>query len=339
MQKGVKMPSNYPTLKDVSAEAGVSMALASVVLNGKKGRIKASEDTRRKILEAAEKLGYEPDRNARALRMSRSFLIGVLAYDVSTSFVPEILTGIEKGFMHTNYGVLLGSYCTETELTECLEMFRKLKVDGLIIISTEFKKFPDQLAMWNRVAKVFVGNLSELPFSSSVCASRKDVGIMAAQELLRRNRRCVAHLANERSSNHDGWQNALDQAGISAEKRLTVYSKNYLDQGLATARKLLRDHPEVTGIFADSDILAAAVVKAAAETGRKIPEELEVIGVDDSMLCQLTTPTLSSIWQPKREQGEIAAELMLKLLKDDHTEQRVLPVKLIVRETLKPSGE
>ena len=93
------MPSNYPTLKDVSAEAGVSMALASVVLNGKKGRIKASEDTRRKILEAAEKLGYEPDRNARALRMSRSFLIGVLAYDVSTSFVPEILTGIEKGFM------------------------------------------------------------------------------------------------------------------------------------------------------------------------------------------------------------------------------------------------
>jgi len=61
--------------------------------------------------------------------------------------------------------------------------------------------------------------------------------------------------------------------------------------------------------------------------------------VDDSMLCQLTTPTLSSIWQPKREQGEIAAELMLKLLKDDHTEQRVLPVKLIVRETLKPSGE
>jgi len=57
------------------------------------------------------------------------------------------------------------------------------------------------------------------------------------------------------------------------------------------------------------------------------------------MLCQLTTPTLSSIWQPKREQGEIAAELMLKLLKDDHTEQRVLPVKLIVRETLKPSGE
>ena len=333
------MPSNYPTLKDVSAEAGVSMALASVVLNGKKGRIKASEDTRRKILEAAEKLGYEPDRNARALRMSRSFLIGVLAYDVSTSFVPEILTGIEKGFMHTNYGVLLGSYCTETELTECLEMFRKLKVDGLIIISTEFKKFPDQLAMWNRVAKVFVGSASELPHSSSVCANREDVGILAAQALSAGNHRVYAHVANDRSSNAAGYRRTLIEAGVAPENLITAYAKNYLDQALEAARELLREHPEVTGIFADSDILAAAVVKAAAETGRKIPEELEVIGVDDSMLCQLTTPTLSSIWQPKREQGEIAAELMLKLLKDDHTEQRVLPVKLIVRETLKPSGE
>jgi DNA-binding LacI/PurR family transcriptional regulator len=70
------MPSTYPTLKDISAEAGVSMALASVVLNGKKGRIKASEETRRKILEAAEKFGYEPDRNARALRMPENFCPG-----------------------------------------------------------------------------------------------------------------------------------------------------------------------------------------------------------------------------------------------------------------------
>ena len=80
MQKGVKMPSNYPTLKDVSAEAGVSMALASVVLNGKKGRIKASEDTRRKILEAAEKLGAEVYMPPLSLCGDNGAMIGAQSY-------------------------------------------------------------------------------------------------------------------------------------------------------------------------------------------------------------------------------------------------------------------
>lgn len=138
------MPSNYPTLKDISAEAGVSMALASVVLNGKKSRIKASPATREKILKAAEKFGYEPDRNARALRMSRSFLIGVLTSNISSSFVPNILVGIEKGIMHTNYSLLPVSFQEEKEIASCLEIFRRRKIDGLIIVFTEFREFPKE---------------------------------------------------------------------------------------------------------------------------------------------------------------------------------------------------
>ena len=117
------------------------MALASVVLNGKKSRIKASPETRKKIIDAAEKIGYEPNRNARALRMSRSFLIGVITYDISSSFIPQILTGIEQGFIHTNYSVLPTSYHSQEEFAESLETFRKRKVDGLIIITTGFSTY------------------------------------------------------------------------------------------------------------------------------------------------------------------------------------------------------
>ena len=178
--------ANYPTLKDVSAEAGVSMALASVVLNGKKSRIKASPETRQKIIAAAEKFGYEPNRNARALRMSRSFLIGVITYDISSSFIPKILTGIEQGFMHTNYNVLPISYRNDEEFAEALETLRKRKIDGLIIISTHFSGFPEELSMWNRIAKVFIGCNPLLDCTSSVRADGAAVGRAAAEAFLKR---------------------------------------------------------------------------------------------------------------------------------------------------------
>ena len=334
------MPSNYPTLKDVSAEAGVSMALASVVLNGKKSRIKASPATREKILKAAEKFGYEPDRNARALRMSRSFLIGVLAYDISSSFIPKIITGIEKGFMHTNYSVLPISFQNETELAGCLETFRRRKIDGLIIISTGFQGFPEELSMWNRIAKVFIGCDPQLECSSSVYADGIAVGALAAEALLKRGCRRFIYLTySSNSRNFVGWNNALIASGIPEEARLTVRTVFDFDESLKKVTAVLGEHPEIDGVFADGDIMAAAVLKAAERLGRRVPEELQVIGVDDSPICLVTSPRLASVWQPKSGQGEAAAGLMLKLLKENKTGKIVLPVRLAVRESIKPLEE
>ena len=329
------MPSNYPTLKDISAEAGVSMALASVVLNGKKSRIKASPATREKILKAAEKFGYEPDRNARALRMSRSFLIGVLTSNISSSFVPNILVGIEKGIMHTNYSLLPVSFQEEKEIASCLEIFRRRKIDGLIIVFTEFREFPKESSMWNRIPKVFIGCSPSLACTSSVCADGFAVGALAADALLRRGCRKFLCLTYANCRNFIGWKKTLESAGIPEESCLVLRPGSNFDTALKKVSSVLKKHPEIDGVFAASDVIGAAVLKVAERLGRRVPEELQVIGVDDSTLCLATSPQLSSIWQPKDDQGEAAARLMLQLLKENKTEQLVLPVHLTERGSIR----
>ena len=329
------MPSNYPTLKDISAEAGVSMALASVVLNGKKSRIKASPATREKILKAAEKFGYEPDRNARALRMSRSFLIGVLAYDLSSSFVPKILAGIEKGFLHTDYSVFPISFRDEEELVRCLETFRRRKIDGLIIISTGFQGFPEGLSMWNRIAKVFIGCSPHLDCTSSVRTDGFEVGALAADAFLKRGCRKFMYLTYANSRNFTGWKHTLAAAGVPEENCLTVKTIFDFDESMRKVTAVLKTHPDIDCIFSDSDWIAASALKAAKKSGRRIPDDLQLIGVDDSPVCLTTSPPLSSIFQPKFEQGETAAGLMLRMLDEDRRENLVLPVRLTARESIK----
>ena len=335
MRNGAEMKS-YPTLKEVSAEAGVSMALASVVLNGKKSRIMASPATRERIFKAAAALGYEPDRNAQGLRMARSFLVGVLAYDISSSFVPEIVTGIENTFLHTKYNILLGSYHSRAELDERLEMFRKRKVDALIVICPSMDNMADALSGFGQTVKVLVGRTVPLPLSAGVETDRDAIGRLAARTLHGLGHRHAGYLVNPHCG-HFGWDGEWARLGVPEAQRVVMECRNFFTEGEAAARRMLTEHPEITAIFADSDILAAATVKGAAALGRQVPADLSVLGTDDSELCRMTSPTLSSIGQLKRGRGEIAAKMVLDMLERREVKNITLSGKLVVRESLGPA--
>ena len=330
------MAANYPTLKDVSAEAGVSMALASVVLNGKKSRIKASEATRKKILDAAKKFGYEPNRNARALRMSKSFLIGMLTYDISAAFVPQILMGLEKGFMHTEYSVLPLTFLTEEEFAECMEMFRKKKIDGLVMITTNFNGFPEELSLWNSIAKVFIGCAPQLENTGSVQADGDAVGRIAAEAFLARGGRKFLYLTYHGDNNCKTWKETLIANGVAEEDCFYLQSQIDFEDCRKKFTEFYLQHPEIDCVMAASDIMAASVLSAAHELGVSVPEKLQVIGVDDTVISLTTTPQLSSIWQPKYAQGEEAAKLMINMLEKNKSDALVLPVHLEARGSIKP---
>ena len=321
------------TLKDVSQAAGVSSGLASVVLNGKSSRMKASEATRQKILEAAAKLGYEANQNARALRMSCSFLVGVLAYNISTSFVPEIISGIEDGLLHTGYSVLLGSFRDDAELTERLEIFRKRKIDGCIIITMNSSTCRLVHRMLPRIPCVFVGCNPALADCSSVNADGDSVGRLAAESLYAHCSGTFCHFGNSQRL-RTAWQSRLTELGVPPEHCLDVPCRNFFEEGVNCFRQFLAQNTDVSSVFADGDILGAAVLKAANLVGRRVPGELAVIGVDDSNLCSMLSPELASIRQPRREQGETASRLLLAQLQGKPAQNLILPVELISRTSL-----
>ena len=327
------MNSSRPTLKEISAEVGVSVALVSVVLNGKKGRIMASAKTREKIIAAAKALGYVPNRSARSLRLKCSFLIGVLAYNINTSFVPEILNGIENELLHTNFDMLLGTFHNTEELTERLEVFRKRNIDGLIILSgmapgirTLIQNHPD-------LPKVSISYDFDLPNCSSVKTDREELEKCAAEALSSRGHRIFGHLIN--SENHRSFfKKYFPDNNIPNAVHFEKICRNFFDEGFNAATELLKEHPDISAIFADSDILGSAAIKAAFAQGLRVPQDVSILGIDDSIICHFTSPELASISQQKREQGEKAAKILLDMLNGKPPVSTNCPVELVCRESL-----
>ena len=295
--------------------------------------MKASEATRQKILEAASQLGYVANQNARALRLSCSFLVGVLAYNISTSFVPEIISGIESGLLHTGYSVLLGSFRNDEELTERLEIFRKRKIDGCIVITMDTPTCHLVHRMLPRIPCAFVGCNPALTDCSSVNADGDSVGRLAAESLYASCHGLFCHFGNSKRL-RTSWESRLRELGVPSEHCLNVPCRNFFEEGVSVFRQFLVRHPEVTGVFADGDILGASALKVASMLARRVPDELAVIGVDDSGICTMLTPELSSIRQPRREQGEKASQLLLAQLQGEPCRNLILPVKLITRASL-----
>ncbi len=308
------------TLKDVSREAGVSVALASSVLNRANGRIRASRETAQKIQETAARLGYVANTTARGLKMSRSFLIGVAAYAIDTSFVPAILEGAESFFLQNDYGMLLGSYNTMDKLAVHLESFRRRNIDGLIIISGRTTGLEEILKPFEAIPKAMVASDYQLPNSIFVMTEPESIAKIAVEEFVRRGHCHIAYMTNNGHNKVEMWRKHLLLNGIEPAPSLEVHIHNWFDEGYAAAEKLLRANPHVTAVFADSDIVGAAVLRVSQKLNRKVA----VIGVDDSLFCPMLSPELASIAIPKREHGILAAQQLDLLLQGKKAENIVL---------------
>lgn len=323
--------SKMVLLKDVSERTGCSSALVSAVLNGHTGRIRASEAMRERIIEAANDLGYVPNRNARGLRMSRSFLIGALAANLSSSFVPEILAGIESRCLHTNYGVLLGDYNNDVELLERWASFQSRGVDGVICIGNP-ASFKKNILPCPSMKCVFVGGSVGDKTCGGIWVDRASLNQLAARAFAERGHRHIAYLTNYSPTECNAWRNALLDLGIVPGPICTCH--NFFEAGIAVATEILQEHPELTACFADSDLLGRAVLIAARNCGKRVPEDLSVLGIDDSILCRISQPELASLRQPRREQGEKGAELLMQMLDGEPARDIVLQGELVCRASL-----
>ncbi|MGA8941582.1 MAG: LacI family DNA-binding transcriptional regulator [Thermoactinomyces sp.] len=323
------------TIKDVAKEAGVSVATVSRVLN-RNGYVQ--ENTRKLVEAAIKKLNYLPNEVARSLYFQKSKLIGLIIPDITNPFFPEIARGVEDFLQQNGYRLIIGNSDEDFEKeVSYIETFTQNNVIGIISTSSE------KASQWNKlnIPVVLLDRIhDDFPF---VCSDQKSGGKMAARILLERGSSNITLLrgpGNVRTA-YERFFAALEVLGRS-DVQFQVLNTSFSFKGaLETAGKLFELYPETDGVIAANDIVASAVLREALLQGRKIPDEIQIIGFDDIPMSRFLYPALSTIHQPAYQMGKEAAKLLLEQLNDSSMEKKqiVLPVSFKERETTRKAGK
>lgn len=319
------------TIKDVAAEAGVSVATVSRVLNGK-GYV--HEDTLTRVREAIEKLNYSPNEVARSLFKRESKLVGLLLPDITNPFFPELARGVEDELQKQGFRLLFGNSDEDSEKEKAyIDTFLQNQVVGLISATQASGMLNDEPPT---IPTVLLDRTHEGRYT--VYSDGKEGGRMAARELISRGSSNITVLKGP------GHIQPVQDRFLGAVEVLASSNVNFhviqmasltYEEAEQRARELFSYYPDTDGIFASNDMTAAAVLHEALRIGKSIPDDVQVIGFDDIPMSRFLFPALSTIRQPVYEMGQQAAQLLLKLIKKEQvTEQNIqLPVSFVERNT------
>lgn len=304
-------------ISDVAAAAGVSVTTVSLVMNDAVSRI--SEDTRRRVQEAAQAVGYAPSSVARSLRTRRTRTVGLISDQIATTpFAGRMLAGAQDAAREHEHLVIFVDTGGDPEVErDAIAALSAQQVDAMIYA-----------CMWHRVVDapaglkpgtVFLDCRPETGDYPSVVPADRDGGFSAAQELIDAGHRRIAYLDTvdtpiASSLRHEGYLAALAAAGITPDPALHVSAETTAFGGREGAERLL-DLPEdqrPTGIFCFNDRMAAGVYLAAHRRGIRIPDDLSVVGFDDQLLVAAEQdPPLTTVALPHYEMGRWAMEVAL----------------------------
>jgi LacI family transcriptional regulator len=329
-------PSAPVRLKDIARDLNVSVMTVSKVV---RGCADVGSETRTRVLARIKELNYQPNWVARSLAARRTFMIGLIVPDLMHSFFAEIAKGVSSAIRPLGYDVVICN-SEEDASFESTEVDRLLgrQVDGLILASAQP---PDSTDVFERmdargVPYVLIDRRFGHVNTNYVGADDEAIGRMATAHLIERGCRRIAHIAGQPrvtgSGRLNGYRDALTAAGI-------VYSDDYVVEatddatGYEAARRLLRLPSPPDGIFGYNDPTAAGAIKAILESGRRIPQNIKVIGVGNVHYSDLLRVPLSTIDQSSARIGTEAADLLMKSI---GAKRKRPPRTIIVDPTLIP---
>lgn len=323
-----------PTIKDVAERAGVSVTTVSRVLNNR-GYI--SEATRKKVYKAMEELDYQPNEVARSLFRKKSDIIGLIVPTVAHPFFGELTSYLETYAYSRGYKVLIcNSQLDASKEQEYIWMLRRNQVDGIIMAShtldvEEYKKLNLPVVAFDRLIS------SRIPY---VTSDNYQGGKLAVELLLKRGCKKIAHmcgslnldmLANQR---HLAFMDVAEEKKIpyfTVETDINVFEVSKYEELLTD---LLVQHPDIDGLFLNSDIMAIAAMKVCSKLGKRVPHDMKIIGYDDVSIASLVSPQITTIRQPIAKMSELSVKLIEDLVNDKSVSaENCLPVELIERGT------
>jgi LacI family transcriptional regulator len=312
----------------------------SRVINKKKG---VGDQMRQRIEELIKELGYRPSGIARSLATQRTHTLALVVQDISNPFFSAIARGVERVARAEGYSVLLCS--TEEDPNyelEVLQVLEEKRVDGVISCSSRLASAELQPALARHPAVVLVNRGLHDPEGAalvdSVVIDEEAGGQMTTRHLISLGHRAIGFLTGPPVSfgaqgRTRGYCLALDGSGIPIRQEFIRVCTPTVEGGQQEGRALLASHPEITALFCYNDLVAVGVLHACAQLGRKVPDDLAVVGYDDIRLAALVTPALTTCRVPREQLGQLAACLLLDRINNhpvDHKKIVVQP-ELIIR--------
>ena len=341
-----------PTQFDVARKAGVSRSTVSFVLNDKTGgNVPISDETRQRVLEAIDELGYVPDARARALRSGDTNTIGIIIPDIRNPHFWEIAEGVEKEAREAGYHLLVSNIALKYEYAN--DIFNDLvhqRIDGLILmgsftVASEQARASLKKYFKQRLPIVELSDHYSVHYEVDRVSSNYFATTMEAMSyLLGLNHRRIGllfgidvpELAEDRFK---AYKESLLMAKMPVDEELIIQAGPTIEDGYQAMSRFLQMPDRPTAIIAVNDLLAMGAIRATTDAGLKIPEDISLVGYDDIAMATYMVPRLTTVSKDVETLGRNAVQLLISRLQEPDRPYQIkesLP-KFIIRESTGPA--
>mgnify|MGYP001158011011 CR=1 FL=1 len=304
--------------------------------------------TGKRIETAVRALGYRPNGIARSLVTKTTHTIAFLLPDITNPFFPSLVKGVQLLANERSYVLLLCSTLSDPRTEEeYLKLLQAKQVDGVLAVGLVLRRAQIERFASSGVPFVSLDRDIDFPGAPQVHVNHRAGAALATQHLLALGHRAIAHItgppqlrvSRERLA---GYRAALSAAGVKSGDRLRVAGDFTEDGGYRGIERLLGEALEFTAVFAANDLSAIGAIAALKAHGRRVPEDVSVVGFDDIHLAAYTSPPLTTIRQPALEMGRRATEILIQAITSGRASGRsadqVFDGTLIVRGSTRPLG-
>lgn len=330
-----RMGGRRSSAKDVAELAGVSVTTVSRVFNGPAGLIPL--DTEKRVRDAAVTLKYRPNTLARALRQGRTQTIGLVVPDISDAYFHQIARGVEDAAQKANYTVIIANTDRRPEKEmACVNLMLDKNVDAIIFAGGGIDG-DDHLTEydWTGTYVITIGP-HRLPFPA-ILADDEAALATATRHLAEQGRSRILCLAGQPNwlvaqSRLTGYRQAVLDLGLHLDDRLIVFGGFDEQSGITLTEQAIADGVDFDGLIAFNDYAAIGAISALGRQGKNVPDDVAVVGCDDTPLARLVAPSLTSIRFPQYKFGEAAAKIIIGE-RQPQQDPLMFPYELVIRES------
>jgi DNA-binding LacI/PurR family transcriptional regulator len=333
-------PGQPISLRTLGDYLNLSPATISLVLNNAPGVRSIPQETRDRVIEAAAKFDYRPSFYARSLRKRQSFSVGVLVPELSDGYATEVLDGVEEFLIEEGYFYLTASHRRRPDLMEEYpRLLMERSVEGFIVIDTILEK---TLAL----PTVVVAGHRTIEGVTNVVLDQRRAAELALRHLYQLGHRKIAFMrGGSHSSDADERWNCL--MSVARDMKLSITPQVCVqlelrvstpELGFGPTNELIQRGGDFTALVAFNDIAAIGSIRALMNHGLRVPEDVSVVGFDDIQGAAFHNPSLTTIRQPLRQMGIVAARILLQRIRGQASFPDVVPIhpELVIRESTSP---